>query len=111
MTTGTDVSLIKGLGFVPLKQESRIRAAEAERVRQGVLDRHGALRIRDVVEIAVLVGALLVGRRRGDLVVHREGGDAGFESAGRAEQVPGYRLGGRHGDLPRVVAERPLDGE
>ena len=43
--------------------------------------------------------------------MQREHGRDGLDTAGGAEQVPGHRLGGRHGQLPRVLAEDPLDGE
>ena len=46
---------------------------------------------------------------RSDLVANGQDGDAGFESAGAAEQVPGHRLRGTHRDLVGVVAEGALD--
>ena len=69
------------------------------------LNRGRALDVRDVVEIALRIGRLVVDRGRNHLMPDREHGDAGFEAAGGAEQVPGHRLGRRDGELPRVIAE------
>ena len=44
-------------------------------------------------------------------MVHRQRRDAGLEPAGRAEQVPGHRLGRRDRELLRMIPERTLDGE
>src|SRR5207249_11704199 len=55
--------------LVSLEQEGRVGAAEAEGVRERVLDAHGAPLVRHVVEIALGVGMLEVGRRRRHLMV------------------------------------------
>src|SRR4029077_6573267 len=92
----------------PFEQERGVRAAEAERVRQRVLDLHRALDLRDVVEVAVLVRAIEVHGRGRDLVVHGKRGDARLQTSGGTEQVSGHRLGGRHGQLRRVGAKTAL---
>src|SRR5436305_3465179 len=94
-----------------LEHEGGIGATEAERIRQRVLDREPPRLVRHVIEIAVLVRVLEVdgGRRR--LVVHGERGYARLEAAGRAEQMSRHRLGRRHRDLPRALAEAAPDRE
>ena len=64
---------------------------------------------RHEIEIALRIASNEVRRRRRDLVAHREHGEHRLDAAGRAEQVAGHRLGRRHGELVRVVAERALD--
>src|SRR5438128_8219690 len=52
----------------PLEEQRRVGSAEAERVRQRVLDGEVALRVRHVVEIAVGVGMIEVDGRRRHLI-------------------------------------------
>ena len=64
------------------------------------VDRHGALGVRARSRgRSPSSGMFQVDRRRRHLVMHRQRGDAGLEPAGRAEQVPGHRLGRRDGQL------------
>ena len=51
-----------------------------------------------------------VHRRRHDLIAQREHRDAGFQSAGAAQQMPGHRLGRADQHLVGVIAEGTLDG-
>src|SRR6476469_1505991 len=104
-------SAIHGLRFVLLEEQRGVGAAEPERVRQRVPDRDRTALVWNVIEVALLVGDLEVDRGRSDLMVHGEGRDTCFESAGAAEQVAGHRLGGRHSYLVGVVAECALDGQ
>src|SRR4029077_12614840 len=76
----------------PLQDEAAVGAAEAEGVREHVLDLLLARRIRHVVEVALGVGIRVVDRRWKHAVVHGERADAGLEAAGRAEQVAGHGL-------------------
>src|SRR5438067_13106 len=73
-----------------LHQQGAIRAAEAEGVGKGVTNLHRTRFVRDVVEVAGGVGVVEVDRRRRDLVLDRQRGDARFEAAGSAEQMPGH---------------------
>src|SRR6185503_13522433 len=75
-------------------QQRAVRAAKAERVRERVFDSRLARLVGNTVEIAFGVLVLQVDRRRQDLVTDHQRGDAGLESACRAEQMPGHRLGG-----------------
>src|SRR5262245_3774245 len=61
----------KVLPFVisPEKQ-CGIRAAKAERVRQGMADRHLAARMRHVIQVASLIGTVEVYGRRHGLMMH-----------------------------------------
>ena len=61
------------LAVVAAEHDRRVVAAEAERVRDGDLE-VGRLAgdVRDVVEVAVGVGLLVVDRRRDDPVAQRE---------------------------------------
>jgi spermidine synthase len=78
---------------VALEQESGVRAAKSERVREGVIDRHGTPHVRHVVEIALGIGLVEVDGRRSDLMVDRQRGYARLEPAGGAEQMARHRLG------------------
>src|SRR5436309_2113531 len=97
--------------FESLEQQRGIRAAEAERVGERILNRQLAVRVRHVIEVAAVVRHLRGDGRRGDLMATREDGDAGFEAAGGAEQVARHRFGRGHGELVGVPAEAPPDGE
>src|SRR5439155_9223911 len=88
-----------------------VRPAEAERVRHHVTDLLLARLIRDVVEIALRIGHLVVDRRRDDPCLHDLCCDRRFQSAGRAEEMAGHRFRGADGDFVRLVAEHPLDRE
>ena len=72
-------------------------------------DRDPARRVRHVVQVALGVGVLEVDRRRDDAVLDREHGGDRLDAAGRAEQVPGHRLGRADRDAPGVLAEDRLD--
>src|SRR4051812_48757487 len=79
-----------------------VGAAEAERVGERDLDLHVARGVRDVVEVAGRVRGEDVDGRRRDLVVDRERGDDGFNSAGSAQQVAMHALGGIDRQLVRM---------
>ena len=65
--------------------------------------------VRDVVEVALRVGRLVVDRRREDALVEREHAHHRLDRAGRPEAVAGHRLRRRDRELVRVVAEDLLD--
>src|SRR5205085_12576928 len=66
---------------------------------------------RDVVEIAVLVGAVEIDRRREPPALQRERGNGGLECAGGAERVAVVALGAAHLKLGCVVAAYLLQRE
>ena len=70
---------------------------------------HCARMIRHIIQIAGRVGTLMIDGRRRHLIANRHHGDAGFQAAGAAQQVPGHRLGGTDRHFVGVVAEGPLD--
>src|SRR6267142_610754 len=98
-------------GPVLAEGQRRVGAAEAEGVRQRRLDVLLARLVRDVVEVAVRVGRLVVDRGRQHAVIEREHRGDRLDAAGGAEEVARHRLGRRHGQLARVVAEDALDGD
>ena len=91
--------------------ERGVVAAEPEGVRDG--DRQigqVARHVRDVVEIAVRVGLVVVDRRRRLLVDERLHGEDRLDGARRAEAMAGRALRRGDGELLRVLlAERELD--
>src|SRR5207245_2569488 len=93
------------------KDERRVRAAEAEGVRQRDLDVLLARLVRHVVEVAVRIRRFVVDRRRQDAVVQCEHGRDRLHAAGGAEEVARHRLRGRDGEPPGVLAEDALDRE
>src|SRR5437667_3121541 len=86
----------------PLEQQGRVRAAEAERVGQGIFDAGLASLVRDVVQITLGVRVFVIDSRRQDLVAEGKDREASLKPARAAEQMPGHGLGGADGKLPRV---------
>ena len=62
------------------------------------------------VQIATFVRIVEIGGGRNDLLAQRQHRDAGFQSAGAAQQVAGHRLGGADQHLVSVLAEGALHG-
>src|SRR5260370_25455588 len=94
------------------EDEGAVGAAEAEGVRERVVDLQGLGFVGDVVEAALWVELYDVhGGGRG-LFEHGHDGDAGFEAAGAAEEVAGHGLGGADEELAAVgvLAEEGFDG-
>src|SRR5258705_7533694 len=91
-----------GLFGPAFEDEGAVGAAEAEGVRECVVDLYRLGLVGDVVETALRVELYDVhGGGRG-LLEHRHDGDAGFETAGAAEEVAGHGLGGAD---EKLVAE------
>src|SRR5947207_1539791 len=89
--------------------DRRVVAAEPERVRDGdVQVRNVARLVRDIVEVTVRIGIVVVDRRRRLAVDDRLHGEHGLDRAGRAEAVAGRALRRRDGELRLrvVLAER-----
>src|SRR5439155_1217238 len=74
-------------GPVLAEGQRRVGAAEAEGVRQRRLDVLLARLVRDVVEVAVRVGRLVVDRGRQHAVIEREHRGDRLDAAGGAEEV------------------------
>src|SRR5689334_2769503 len=66
------------------EDQGGVDAAEAEAVRQHVVDARVAAAPREVVQVARVVGGLQVHRRRQPLVAQRHRTDRGLERARRA---------------------------
>ncbi len=64
--------------------------------------------LRHPVDHAVAAGFMQIERRRGHAVAHRQDREHRLHRAGRAEQMPGRRFGGRHRQALGVLAEQPL---
>ncbi len=99
--------------FCPAFEDQRaVGAAEAEGVREGVVDPGWLRLVGDVVQAALRIELDDVHRGRGDLVLHGQDGDAGFQAAGAAEEVAGHGLGGADQKLviDGALAEDVLDG-
>src|SRR6267143_3452663 len=75
-------------GPVLAEGQRRVGAAEAEGVRQRRLDVLLARLVRDVVEVAVRVGRLVVDRRRQHAVMQREHRGDRLDAAGGGVEVP-----------------------
>src|SRR3954454_22430948 len=82
------------LPAVPLQDDRRVGAAEAEGVAGAVFEVDLAGRVGDEVEVAPLARLVEVDGRRQDLVTHGEGQDAGLQTSGRSQQVAGAGLRG-----------------
>ncbi len=76
----------------PPHDERGVDAAEAERIRQADVERVGNGFVGHVVQSALGVGIFEIHGGREMLIDQREHGDACFEAARAAEQVPGHRL-------------------
>src|SRR5581483_10915005 len=96
---------------VTFENQTSVRAAEAERIGQRVLDIHGARVIRHIVEIALRIGEFVIDGGRRDLIANGQNREAGLESTGPAEQVPRHGLGGTHCELVGVIAEASFNGQ
>src|SRR5580704_6072084 len=95
-----------------LEDEGAVGAAEAEAVREGVVD-FGRLRlVGDVVQAALGIDVLEVHGRRRDLLLHRDDGDGCFQAACATEEVASHGLGGadRKRVIQRALTEDVLDG-
>src|SRR2546421_12587325 len=95
--------------FEPAEHDRGVVAAEAERVRDTATHVCLAGLVRDVVEIALWIGILVVDRRRQAAAVDRERREDRLHRARGAEAVAGRAL--RRGDrrVARVLlAEREL---
>ena len=91
------------------EHERGVVAAEPERVRDADLDLLVPRLVRDVVEVALRIGRVLVDRRREDAALEREDRERRFDRAGGAEGVPGRSLRRRDRRAVRLVlAEREL---
>src|SRR5712691_338695 len=97
------------LGAVLFERKRRVRTAKTESIAQRDLDFLRARLVRDVVEVAVWIGLLVVHRRRQDAMVEREGRRDGLDAPGGAKEMPGHGLGGRDRELLRVLPEDALD--
>src|SRR5262245_28458055 len=86
----------RGAGVL-LEEQRGVGPAEAEGVVQRHLDRLLAGLVRDVVEIALRIGRLVVDGRRHDVARDRQRRDGRLQAAGRPQQVAGHRLGRAHG--------------
>src|SRR5262245_28621795 len=95
----------------PLQDQAAVGAAEAEGVREHVVEPGLARRVGHVVEIALGIRVLVVDRRRNDAVVDGERADRRLEAPGGAEQVARHRLRRGNRELARVIAEDLLDRE
>src|SRR6201990_2070749 len=98
------------LFFKPLEKQRGVCAAEAEAVRERVVNPCLARLVRDVVEVAVGGGVDVVGRWGQTPCGHREHGEDRLDAARSAEQVARHRLRGTDGELVCVFAESLLDG-
>src|ERR1044071_611353 len=97
--------------LIPLEEQRRVRPAEAEAVRERVVEARLAWLVGDVVEVALGVWVDVVDGRREPPVVDGEDGEDRLDAARGAEQVAGHRLRRTHRELVGVLAERLLDGE
>src|SRR6266849_3953207 len=97
------------IGLWGLDHETRVVAAETERVRQGHLDVGLARLVGHVVEIALRVGVVEVDRGRQQAAIDREDAGRRLDGAGGAQQVTVHRLGGADREVTSVVAEHRLD--
>ena len=95
------------LTAVAAQDDAAVVAAEAHRVREGVLQLHVARALGHVVEVALGVGIAVVERGGHDLVTQREGADGHLERAGAAELVAGGRLRRRDHELAARGRRRP----
>src|SRR4051812_10276162 len=102
-----DASLL----FKPLKEERGVGAAEAEAVRERVVNARLARLVRHVVEVALGVWVDVVDRRRQLPFANREHGEDRLDAARRAEQVARHGLRRAYRELVCVFAEGLLDGE
>src|SRR5215216_5410570 len=85
-------STVYCLLFKAFEEQRGVGAAEAEAVRERVVDPRLARLVGDVVEVALGVGVDVVDRRRELPLVDGEHGEDRLDAARRAEQVPGHRL-------------------
>src|SRR3954452_20677746 len=104
------LSRAASLLVVLLDDNRGVVPAEAERVRGGDPDVRLARLVRDVVEVTVRIGVLVVDRRRQDAVLHGQGREDRLDRAGRAETVTRRALRRRDRDPGGdVLADRELD--
>src|SRR4051812_40851296 len=93
------------LGGPALEQQRAIGPAEAKGVAQRVFHSRFARVVGNAIQIALRVLVVEIDRWRQALIAKRKHGDAGFESAGAAEQVPGHGFGGADGDILGMFME------
>ena len=76
-----------------LEEQRAVGAAEAEGIRQGILD-FGLLGVvgDEVQGVALRVGIIQVDGRRKALVAQCEHGDAGLQAAGAAQEMSRHRF-------------------
>jgi len=100
-----------GLFGPAFEDEGAVGAAEAEGVRECVVDLSGLGLVGHVVEAALRIELDDVHCGRCDLVLHGEDGDAGFKAASAAEEVAGHGFGGADQEFAAccVLAEDVLD--
>ncbi len=101
--------LSRKLRLVAAEQDAGVVAAEAHRVRERDVDLNLPRLVRDVVEIAVGIGLLVVRGRRENAVVQREHAHHRLDRPGRPEAVARDRLRRGNRELVGVVAEHLLD--
>src|ERR1022692_1374406 len=94
---------------IALENQATVGPAKAETVRQRMVDLHGTRLVGNVIQVAVRIRTIVIDRRRRHLIADGEYRDAGLDSAGAAQQVPGHRLGGTYRHLVGVLAEGTLD--
>src|SRR5688572_15427333 len=98
--TDTDLHLAPAL-----EQQRGVGATESERIRQGVLHIDLARLVRNIVEIAVRIGCLVIDGRRNDSALHNQRRDSCFNRSRRAEQMSNHGLRRTHGQLTGMLTE------
>ena len=91
------------------EDERGVGATEAKAVRQCDAVFGLARGVRNIVEIALWIGLFQVDRGRHRSVEDRQNRKRCFHTTGCPEHVSRHRLGGRHRQLARVIAEHGLD--
>ena len=90
------------------EQDRSVGAAKTEGVGKRIVRIEFFRAFAHVVEVTFRVGSVAVDGAGHYARVQGEHGENGFHAAGRAEQMPDLRLGGRDGDIPRVFPENLL---
>src|SRR5882724_12364131 len=93
-----------------LEEQRSVGTAEAERIAERIFHGGFASMVGHVVEVALGILVVEVDGGREALIAQRQHSDAGFESAGAAEQVPGHGLGRADSNFLDVFSEEILDG-
>src|SRR5690348_5367013 len=107
MRGGSVMTVISAWPVAP-EDERGVVPAEPKRVRHHRFEGGRASDVGHVIEVAIGVWRLVVRGGWNDAVLQGHDADAGFDRAGRTEQMPSHRLRGADRQLVGVLAEHAL---